>query len=108
MTVKIIATKPTSILPLMEEMSSLEGRIIFKTGKTSTTIIIRIIRFRVVRCLGSKGSGFWKVTPLPMFRFALKPKRKMVMRMRENKIAKPKMVISVEKESRGVRAGSAS
>ena len=92
----------------MEAISSLEGRIIFSTGKTRTTTIIRIIRFRVVRCLGSKGSGLRKVIPLPIFRFSLKPKRKMVIRMRENTMAKPKMVISVEKESRGVREGSAS
>jgi len=72
-TVKQIATRPTSILLLMAAITPLPGITSFNKGNTSTTAIIRSIRFRVIFCFLSKGSGFLKVIPFPMFRLALKP-----------------------------------
>ena len=83
----------------MELMVSLEGMIIFMMGNTRTAIIIRIIRVKVFLCLSSKGSGFLKVMPFPISRFSLNPKRKIVIRITENTIARPKIINSVENES---------
>ena len=62
-----------SILLLMAAITPLPGITSFNKGNTSTTAIIRSIRFRVIFCFLSKGSGFLKVIPFPMFRLALKP-----------------------------------
>ena len=73
MTVKQMATSPTSTLLLIALIKEFPGRIIFNSGKTRTTAIISSIRVRVFFCFSSKGSGFLKVIPFPMFLFSLKP-----------------------------------
>ena len=72
-TVKQIATRPTSTLLLTALIREFPGRIMFNSGNTRTTAIITSIKVNVVFCFSVKGSGFLKVIPFPMFRFSLNP-----------------------------------
>ena len=105
MTAKMMATRPTSTLPAMEEMASFAGIRTLSSGKMRTTTIIAIISVRVVFCGAVKASGFLNSTPLPMLRLLLKPKRTIVTRMIEKTTAKRKICISAPKVSIAVRSG---
>ena len=107
-TVKIMATRPTSTFPLIYLTAAFPGIRMFNRGKIRTTAIIAIIKVRVVFWSFVKLSGFLKVTPLPIFLFSLKPKRKIVIRIREKKMANAKIFISILKESTAAISGEAS
>ena len=106
MTAKMMATKPTSILPLIKPIEELPGIRIFNRGKISTMTIMAIMRVSVCFCFLSNDSGFLNVTPFPILRFDLKPKRKIVINISENRMAKRKICISIPKVSTAVSSGA--
>ena len=107
-TAKIMATRPTSTLLLTYLMAALPGIRTCNNGKIRTTTIMIIIRDRVNFWSLVKASGFLKVTPLPILRFSLNPKRKIVTKIRENTTEKIKIFISIPKVLTAAASGDAS
>ena len=103
MTAKMMATRPTSIFPAMYLMKGWDGIKILSKGKARTTIIMTIIKVKVVFCFPVNASGFLKTTPSPIFRLALTPNLKMVISSTEKTREKRKISISMAKVSRAAK-----
>ena len=104
--VKQKATRPTSTFPAIVPIRALSGSASFKSGKIRTITIISSIKYKVSFCFLSNGSGLEKVTPFPMPRLLLKPKRKIAIRIREKMMANPKIFISSTNEFGVPKVGS--